>query len=48
MEFARLIPFVGQLVSAGAGFGITYTFGKGLVDECHKAAIDLLDELGGQ
>lgn len=43
--FARFIPFVGQALSCGAGLGLTYTFGKRLVDEYHVLASELLAEL---
>ena len=43
--FAKFIPFAGQVLACAAGAGVTYTFGKGLVDEYHGMAEELLADL---
>jgi len=43
--FAKLIPLAGQALACAAGAGLTYTFGKGLVDEYHEMAEQLFEEL---
>lgn len=43
--FAKFVPFAGQALACAAGAGLTYTFGKGLVDEYHKMAEELFKEL---
>ena len=43
--FAKFIPFAGQALACAAGAGITYTFGKGLVDEYHEMAEEILADL---
>jgi hypothetical protein len=43
--FAKLIPFAGQALACAAGAGITYTFGRGLVDEYHEMAEEILADL---
>lgn len=43
--FAGLLPVAGQVLSGIAGAGLTYKFGKDIVDEYHKMAEELLDHL---
>jgi predicted GTPase len=40
---AKWIPIIGQLIAAGIGYKIAIGFGNRLVDECHEAAMKLLD-----
>lgn len=42
---AKFIPFIGQLLAAGAGYALTYNFGWSLVDEYHEMAATLLKEV---
>ena len=43
--FAKYLPVVGPVMSAAAGFGLTFWFGKGLVDEYHEMATEILQQL---
>ncbi len=43
--FSKFIPFAGQALACAAGAGITYSFGKGLVDEYHDIATKILADL---
>lgn len=43
--FAKFIPLAGQALACLAGAGFAYTFGKGLVDEHHKMAEEILENL---
>jgi GTP-binding protein EngB required for normal cell division len=43
--FAKFIPFAGQALAVAAGAGLTYTFGKKLVDEYHEMAEEILADL---
>jgi len=42
---AKYIPFIGQVLAAGAGYALTYNFGSSLVDEYHEMATALLHEV---
>jgi small GTP-binding protein len=43
--FAKLIPFLGQALACGAGLGLTYNFGRGMVNEYHQMAEEILAEM---
>ena len=43
--FASVLPVAGQLLAGVAGAGLTYKFGKDLVDEYHSMAEKLLEQL---
>jgi len=43
--FAKFIPVAGQMFASVAGAGLTYRYGKNLVDEYHEMAEQLLQEL---
>ena len=42
-EVARYVPFVGQLLAASVGFGITYKAGQYYHDECCRLAREVLE-----
>ncbi len=41
-NISKYIPFVGQAIASGIGFGITKLAGDQYVDDCHEVAKDLL------
>jgi small GTP-binding protein len=41
--FSKYIPFVGQAVAAGIGYGITSSAGKSYLEDCYQLAKDALD-----
>lgn len=43
-QLSRYVPFIGQAVSATAGFSITYFTGKSYLDDCYNVAEALLRE----
>ncbi|MFS0725695.1 GTPase [Paenibacillus sp. 1P07SE] len=43
-QLSRYVPFIGQALSATAGFSITYFTGKAYLDDCYKVAEALLNE----
>jgi len=46
-QVSKYIPFVGQVIAASIGYGITVYAGNAFVDDCHKLAKEILEqELG--
>jgi small GTP-binding protein len=43
-QLSKYIPFIGQAISATAGFGITYMAGKSYLDNCYEVAEAMLKE----
>ncbi|HWG42109.1 MAG TPA: GTPase [Gemmataceae bacterium] len=42
---AKYAPIIGQLVSAGIGFGTAYYYGQFLLDDCEKALVKIVDQI---
>ncbi|MHB8736706.1 MAG: hypothetical protein ACYC6M_15495, partial [Terriglobales bacterium] len=42
---AKYAPIIGQLVSAGIGFGTAYYYGQFLLDDCEKALSKIVDQI---
>ncbi|WP_207952753.1 GTPase [Paenibacillus agricola] len=43
-QLSKYIPFIGQAISASAGFGITYLAGNSYLDNCYEVAEAMLKE----
>jgi hypothetical protein len=43
-QLSKYIPFIGQAISATAGFGITYLAGNKYLDDCYDMAEVMLQE----
>ena len=42
-QFAKYIPFVGQIIAGSIGFGITYGAGNHYLQDCHDVARSILE-----
>ena len=44
-EISKWIPFVGQLISSGISYKLTYSFGERLIEECENIARELVGNI---
>ncbi len=43
---SKYVPFIGQLVSAGIGFGTAYSYGRFLLNDCEEALGRIVQRIG--